>query len=204
MLQAAAKSRHHASFPVGGAARVSIQQCMSPVAAALWRYKCNTQRQPFLFQCFTIPNSNLFRGSALAHWDSLGGHSTPDHCRDLAETPRPLLPTPSQGSLTAVREEPGKWWCRSANVSAGLAAQLEKDRQRAEKLKEKNKRAQRKFRQRQKVSPTSLPLQPALQCSGLGHPRVKGRSQKGRQGAGQVTSQKPGRRRALSNKLLTL
>ena len=37
-------------------------------------------------------------------------------------------------------------------MSAGQAAQLEKDRERAEKLKEKNKRAQRKFRQRQKVS----------------------------------------------------
>lgn len=39
-----------------------------------------------------------------------------------------------------------------------VAAQQEKDRERAEKLKEKNKRAQRKFRQRQKVHPPPLLL----------------------------------------------
>ena len=39
-----------------------------------------------------------------------------------------------------------------SRMSARQAAQLEKDRERAEKLKEKNKRAQRKFRQRQKAS----------------------------------------------------
>jgi hypothetical protein len=57
-----------------------------------------------------------------------------------------------------VREGLIKRWFRSAN--AGLVAQLAKDRERAEKLKEKNKRAQRKFRQRQKVSPTLTMLGP--------------------------------------------
>ena len=85
---------------------------------------------------------------------------TPSNMSSAWHVPEIKAEASSNPALDPTAERP--------SLSAKQAAQAKREQERAEKLKEKNKRAQRKFRQRQKVPAVTLLIHHifSLDCKG--------------------------------------